>query len=77
MQMVRICLKGLDIISVYRSKEEPFQSVVNHLQQRIAKDVDTLIVGDLNFCYSVENDLSRCVNLKKRKFFLFSIIQIA
>ena len=50
MQMVRICLKGLDIISVYRSKEEPFQSVVNHLQQRIAKDVDTLIVGDLSRC---------------------------
>ena len=62
MQKVRICLKGLDIISVYPSKEEPFQSVVTQLQQRIVKDVDTLIVGDLNFCYSVENDLSRCVN---------------
>ena len=59
MQIVRICLAGLDIISVYRSKDEPFQSVVNHLRQRIAKDVDTLIVGDLNYCYSGENDLSR------------------
>ena len=59
MQMVRICLAGLDIISVYRSKEEPCQSVVTHLQQRIAKNVDTLIIGDLNYCYSGENGLSR------------------
>ena len=59
MQIVTICLTGLDIISVYRSKEEPFQSVVTQLQQRISKDVDTLIVGDLNYCYSGENDLSR------------------
>ena len=63
MQIVRICLAGLDIISVYRSKDEPFQSVVNHLRQRIAKDVDTLIVGDLNYCFSGENDLSRYMAL--------------
>jgi hypothetical protein len=63
MQIVTICLTGLDIISVYRSKEEPFQSVVTHLQQRISKDVDTLIVGDLNYCYSGENDLSRYMAL--------------
>ena len=48
MQKVRICLKGLDIISVYPSKEEPFQSVVTQLMQRIAKDVDTLIVHILH-----------------------------
>ena len=59
MQMVKICLIGLDIISVYRSKEESFQSVVMHLQHCIAEDVDTLVVGDLNYCYSEENHLSR------------------
>ena len=59
MQLVKICLANLDVISLYRSQEEPFQSVVLHLQQFISKDIDTLIVGDLNYCYSGANHLSR------------------
>ena len=61
MQLVKICLAGLDVISVYRSQEEPFQSVVLHLQQFISKNIDTLLVGDLNYCYSGANHLSRCL----------------
>ena len=59
MQLVKICLANLDVISLYRSQEEPFQSVVLQLQQFISKDIDTLIVGDLNYCYSGANHLSR------------------
>ena len=61
MQIVKICLAGLDIINVYRSQEEPFHSVVSHLKQFISKDIDTLLVGDLNYCYSGANHLSRCL----------------
>ena len=61
MQIVKICLADLDIINVYRSQMEPFHSVVTHLKQFISKDIDTLLVGDLNFCYSEQNDLSRCL----------------
>ena len=59
MQIVKICLAGLDIINIYRSQEQPFHSVVLQLQQIVSKDIDTLLVGDLNYCYSEQNDLSR------------------
>ena len=59
MQLVKICLADLEIINVYRSRDEPFHSVVHHLQKFISKDIDTLLVGDLNYCYSGENELSR------------------
>ena len=59
MQIVKICLADLHIINIYRSQEEPFHSVVSHLQQIISKDIDTLLVGDLNYCYSEQNKLSR------------------
>ena len=59
MQIVKICLADLHIINIYRSQGEPFHSVVSHLQQIISKDIDTLLVGDLNYCYSEQNKLSR------------------
>lgn len=64
MQIIKVCLPGLDIISVYRSNDEPFHSVVHHLKNFIEEDVDTLVVGDLNYCYTEENALSRCLQLK-------------
>ena len=60
MQILKICLKELDIISVYRSKEELPPSALDHLKQIISKDVDTLLIGDLNYCYfSEQNAISR------------------
>ena len=67
MQLVKICLANLDVISVYRSQQEPFQSVVLQLRQLISENIDTLLVGDLNYCYSGENDLSRCAIVRKGK----------
>ena len=59
MQIVKISLAGLDIVNVYRSKEELPPSAVNHLKNVISKEVDTLLIGDLNYCYSGQNAISR------------------
>ena len=63
MQLVKICLIDLEIINVYRSRDEPFHSVVHQLQKFISEGIDTLLVGDFNYCYSRENELSRCLLL--------------
>ena len=67
MQLVKICLADLEIINVYRSRDEPFHSVVRHLKEFISEDIDTLLVGDLNYCYTGENELSRCLQLIERE----------
>lgn len=59
MQIVKICLAGLDIVNVYRSKEELPPSALNHLKNVISEDVDTLLIGDLNYCLSEQNAISR------------------
>ena len=59
LQMLKICLEGLDVISIYRSKEEPFSSVVRHLQNLLDKTNPTLLIGDVNYCFTEQNDLSR------------------
>ena len=59
LQMVKICLAGLDVISIYRSKEEPFFSTVHYLQNLLDKTNPTLVIGDVNYCFTEQNDLSR------------------
>ena len=60
LQLLKICLDGLDIISIYRSKEEPFSSVTRHLQNLLSKTTTTLLIGDMNYCFLREqNELSR------------------
>ena len=59
LQLLKICLDGLDILSIYRSKEEPFFSVVHHLQNLLDKTNPTLLIGDVNYCFTGQNDLSR------------------
>ena len=59
LQLLKICLDGLDIISIYRSKEESFFSVVHHLQNLLDKTNPTLLIGDVNYCFPEQNDLSR------------------
>ena len=65
LQMLKICLNGLDIISIYRSKEEPFFSAVRHLQNLLHKTNPTLLIGDVNFCFTEQNELSRYFNTYK------------
>ena len=60
LQMLKICFDGLDIIPIYRSKEEPLFSVSHHLQNLLSKTTTTLLIGDVNYCFFKEqNDLSR------------------
>ena len=60
LQMLKICLDGLDIIPIYRSKEETLFSVTHHLQNILSKTTATLLIGDTNYCFRREqNDLSR------------------
>ena len=64
MQILKICIEELDIITVYRSKEELPPSAVHHLKELIVEDVDTLLVGDLNYCYySEQNAISRYLEI--------------
>ena len=60
LQMLKICFDGLDIISIYRSQQEPFYSVAHHLQNILHKTTTTLLIGDINYCIiKDQNDLSR------------------
>ena len=60
LQMLKISLAGVDIISIYRSKEEPLNSVAHHLQNLFCKTTSTLLIGDINYCFLKEqNCLSR------------------
>ena len=60
LQMLKISLNGLDVIPIYRSKEEPLYSVAHHLQNFLSKTTTTILIGDINFCFNrEENDLSR------------------
>ena len=60
LQMLKLSLEGLDIIPIYRSKEEPLYSVAHHLQNILHKTTTTLLIGDINYCFRREqNDLSR------------------
>ena len=71
MQILKICLEELDIITVYRSKEELPPSALHHLKELIAEDVDTLLIGDLNYCYcSEQNAISRYL---ERVAFIWSV----
>ena len=45
------CSDRLDIITMYRSQEESFASLENHLQIMVDPKKNTLIEGDFNFCY--------------------------
>ena len=60
LQMLKICLNKVDIIPIYRSKEEPLHLVAHHLQNILSKTTTTLLIGDVNYCFRKDqNDLSR------------------
>ena len=63
LQMMKICLLDLDIIFIYRSSDEPFSSVVHYLKDLINNTKTTLLVGDVNYCFTQQNPLSRYQNL--------------
>ena len=59
-QMMKVTMAKLDIITVYRSDSEPEYRAAHFLSQLIDPDKDTLVVGDLNYCAAKEKkDLSK------------------
>ena len=60
LQFGKISLENLDIITIYRSQDEPFYRAAHFLKEFIDLEKTTLLVGDLNYCAAKDsNDLSR------------------
>ena len=50
LQLGKVSLKSLDIITIYRSQEEPLSEVARFLNEFIDFEKTTLIIGDFNVC---------------------------
>ena len=56
-QLTKISIKGIEIINIYRSQDEPLPSAAHHLRNFIDLQNDTLIIGDVNVCATKANPL--------------------
>ena len=56
-QLTKISIKGVEIINIYRSQDEPLPSAAHHLRNFIDLQNDTLIIGDVNVCATKANPL--------------------
>ena len=56
-QMTKISIKGLEILNIYRSQDEPLPSAAHHLRNLLDPRRDTLIIGDVNVCATKANSL--------------------
>ena len=57
-QLIKVDMRKLDLIAIYRSKEEPLYRATHHLKNFINPDKDTLVIGDVNFGANEVNDMS-------------------
>ena len=55
-QLSKIVMKQLDLITVYRSHSMPFLRAAHLLQSLVSPLKDTLIVGDVNYCAKKEEN---------------------
>ena len=58
-QMMKIELRNLDVISIYRSQSESLFRATHHLRNFVKPDKDTIVIGDLNYGANEVNDFSR------------------
>ena len=58
-QLTKITMSQLDIVTLYRSQEEPLFRAVYFLQNYINPKKDTLVIGDVNYDANKENELSK------------------
>ena len=56
-QLAKVDMKKMDVIGIYRSRDEPLSQLTQHLRQFIDPEKDTLVVGDVNICATKTNDL--------------------
>ena len=66
LQLVKVNMANMDVIGIYRSKDEPLFRLTQHLGQFIDPEKDTLVVGDVNVCATKPNDLGNY--LQKERF---------
>ena len=66
LQLVKVNMANMDVIGIYRSKDEPLFRLTQHLGQFIVPEKDTLVVGDVNVCATKPNDLGNY--LQKGRF---------
>ena len=57
-QLAKVDMKKMDVIGIYRSRDEPLSQLTQHLRQFIDPEKDTLVLGDVNICATKTNDLS-------------------
>ena len=61
--LAKTSFNQLDVINIYRSKDEPLSRTADLLQNVINPEKDTLIVGDFNVCASKTNALSSSLEM--------------
>ena len=66
LQMGKVSLENLDVITIYRSSNEPFFTAAHFVKDFIDLEKTTLLVGDLNYCAVKDsNDLSKFLSRQK------------
>ena len=63
LQLAKTCLRQLDIINVYRSRDKHLLEAADVLQNFVNPDKDTLIIGDFNVSASKTNALSSSLEM--------------
>ena len=58
-QLTKITTSQLDIVTIYRSQEEPLFRAVHFLQNFIDPKKNTLVIGDFNYDANKKNELSK------------------
>ena len=58
-QIIKVEMRKLDVIAIYRSKEEPLYLATYHLKNHVNPEKDTLVIGDVNFGANESNDMSK------------------
>ena len=58
-QLIKVEMRELDVIAIYRSQEEPFYRATHHLKNLVNPEKDTLVVGDYNFGAYEVNEMSK------------------
>ena len=62
-QLAKTCFSQVDIINIYRSKDEPLSRAANILHDHIDPAKDTLIVGDFNVSAAQTNILCNSLEM--------------
>ena len=61
-QIIKVEMRTLDVIAIYRSKDEPLHLATHHLKNFIDPEKDTLVIGDVNFGANEVNEMSKYLN---------------